>query len=131
MHHALIRTHHITSRKKIAALKAAAKKHGCFALLRSGGTPGIMYVQGEEEGVREWVGVVHGLHYKDYHLVAAPAAIKPTPAKSGPQSTPSSSAKDADNTWSFEEIDTVKEFGKHMEEKGVLEWWRKAMDFTS
>ena len=77
------------------------------------------------------ISILQGLHYKDYHLVAAPAAIEPTPAKSGPHTTLSSSAKDADNTWSFEEIDTVKEFGKQMEEKGVLEWWRKAMDFTS
>ncbi len=60
MHHALIRTHHITSRKKVATLKAAAKKLGCSALLRSGGTPGIMYVRAEEEeAVRDWVGVVH------------------------------------------------------------------------
>lgn len=59
MYHALIRTHHITSRKKVATLKAAAKRIGCFSLLRSGGTPGIMYVRGEEMGVKEWVGIVH------------------------------------------------------------------------
>lgn len=59
MYHALIRTHHITSRKKVATLKAAAKNHGCYALLRSGGTPGIMYVRGEEGGVKEWVETVH------------------------------------------------------------------------
>ena len=60
MYHALIRTHHITSRKKVATLKAAAKKHGCLALLRSGGTPGIMYVRSEEEErVKKWVEVVH------------------------------------------------------------------------
>jgi hypothetical protein len=52
---ALIRTHHITSRKKVAALKLAAERHGCFALLRSGGSPGIMYVEGSEEAVRSWV----------------------------------------------------------------------------
>ena len=59
MHHALIRTHHITSRKKVSTLKAAAKKHGCAALLRSGGMPGIMYVRGDEVSVKEWVKVVH------------------------------------------------------------------------
>jgi hypothetical protein len=59
LYHALIRTHHITSRKKVAALKAAAKKYACAALLRSGGVPGIMYVRGEEDGVEGWVGVVH------------------------------------------------------------------------
>ncbi len=55
---ALIRTHHITSRKKVAALKLAAERHGCFALLRSGGSPGIMYVEGREEAVRSWVSQV-------------------------------------------------------------------------
>lgn len=59
MYHALIRTHHITSRKKVAALNAAAKKHGCATLLRSGGIPGIMYVRGDEGSVREWVDFVH------------------------------------------------------------------------
>lgn len=59
MHHALIRTHHITSRNKVSTLKAAAKKHSCSALLRSGGTPGIMYVRGDEENMMEWVGIVH------------------------------------------------------------------------
>lgn len=55
---ALIRTHHITSRKKVAALRRAAMDHGVFALLRSGGAPGIMYVEGSEAGVRAWVAAV-------------------------------------------------------------------------
>lgn len=59
MYHALIRTHHITSRKKVATLKAAAKRHGCFALLRSGGSPGIMYVRGDEVSVKKWVDIAH------------------------------------------------------------------------
>lgn len=74
--------------------------------------------------------LLQGLHYKDYHLVAPPALIDTPPTKSGQQST--SRGEDANSTaWSFEEIDTVKEFGKQMEERGVLEWWRKAMDFTN
>lgn len=57
--HALIRTHHITSRAKVSKLKQAATKHGVFVLLRSGGAPGMMYVAGEARGnVEEWVGVV-------------------------------------------------------------------------
>lgn len=56
--HALIRTHHITSRKKVAHLRKAASKFDCYALLRSGGCPGIMYCKGSEEAVREWVGTV-------------------------------------------------------------------------
>ncbi len=56
--HALIRTHHITSRKKVAHLRKAAGKYDVYALLRSGGCPGIMYCKGSEDGVREWVATV-------------------------------------------------------------------------
>ena len=56
---ALIRTHHITSRKKISKLRQAASNHDVLALLRSGGSPGIMYVEGSESGVRDWVQDVH------------------------------------------------------------------------
>jgi len=56
---ALIRTHHITSRKKVAKLKQAADSLNVLALLRSGGAPGIMYVEGYEQGVRDWVETVN------------------------------------------------------------------------
>jgi len=55
---ALIRTHHITSRKKVTKLKQAATSQDVFVLLRSGGAPGIMYVEGSEGGVERWVNVV-------------------------------------------------------------------------
>lgn len=59
MFNALIRTHHITSRKKVTKLKQAADATQVFALLRSGSSPGIMYVEGPESGVRHWVDSVH------------------------------------------------------------------------
>lgn len=52
---ALIRTHHITSRKKVAKLTQSAKVHDVYALLRSGASPGIMYAEGREESVVGWV----------------------------------------------------------------------------
>lgn len=55
LHNALIRTHHITSRKKVAKLKQAATFHDVFVLLRYGGAPGVMYVEGKEDGVNRWV----------------------------------------------------------------------------
>jgi len=64
---ALIRTHHITSRKKIAKLRHAADVHNCFVLLHSGKCPGIMYCEGSESGVRNWVAVVQGLRCKSFH----------------------------------------------------------------
>lgn len=55
LHNALIRTHHITSRKKVAKLKQAATFHDVFVLLRYGGAPGVMYVEGKADGVNQWV----------------------------------------------------------------------------
>lgn len=56
--HALVRTHHITSRKKVAKLKSAASHNGVFVLLRSGGSPGLMYVEGAQAKVDNWISVV-------------------------------------------------------------------------
>jgi hypothetical protein len=120
MYAALIRTHHITSRKKVATLKAAAKRSGCAVLLRSGGTPGVMFVESSKaENVQKWVDTVHSLRYKDYQLVS------PTTILAGKAFRP------AKESFDFEEVDTVKEFGARMEQKGILDWWRKAMGYVS
>ena len=116
---ALIRTHHITSRKKVAKLKAAASNCHVFALLRSGGCPGIMYCQGSESGVREWVANVQKLRYKDFQLVRKPAEKEVA-------------GKEVENRVTYgklEEVDTVKEFGERMEGMGVWTWWRKGMGY--
>lgn len=55
---ALIRTHHITSRKKVARLRQAAATEDVYALLHSGRPPGIMYVEGDKVGVESWVTTV-------------------------------------------------------------------------
>ena len=116
MYAALIRTHHITSRKKVATLRAAAKEIGCAALLRSGATPGVMYVESPEaNNVQKWVDTVHGLRYKDYQLVS-PTAVVPERAIT-------------EATFDFEEVETVKAFGAKMQEKGIVNWWRKAMGY--
>jgi hypothetical protein len=40
-------------------------------------------------------------------------------------------AKEAiDETTGLFETDSVKDFASAMEQRGVLEWWRKAMGFT-
>ena len=115
---ALIRTHHITSRKKVVTLKAAAKNFDCSALLRSGGTPGVMYCEGREDSVQKWVDSVHNLRYKDYQLVAPP----------GP--APGEALRVEPRGFAFEEVATVKQFGAKMEEKGLTEWWREAMGYA-
>lgn len=55
---ALIRVHHITSRRKVAAISQSAKKHNVYAVLHIGSPPGIMYAEGTEESVTDWVGDV-------------------------------------------------------------------------
>lgn len=116
MFHALIRTHHITSRKKIAALKAAAKQKQCFVLLRTGGIPGLMYVRGtDQSSTQQWVDTVHKLRYKDYQLIS-PVYSTTTMIES----------KDL---CKLEEVSTVKEFAARIEQHGITNWWRTAMGF--
>ena len=57
---ALIKTHHMTSRKKIMAISKAAKQYNCAVYLKTGShTPGVMIGEcdGEdgEESLKEWV----------------------------------------------------------------------------
>lgn len=124
LYNALIRTHHITSRKKVAALKRAADTHQCFVLLRSGGCPGIMYVEAPEQAqVESWVGEVRKLRYKDFQLVTRPAELAREDAEVN------SNMKDKTDA-GLSEVDSVKEFGSIMEKRGVWNWWRKGMGYA-
>jgi hypothetical protein len=118
---ALIRTHHITSRKKVAKLRAAASNYDVYALLRYGGPPGIMYCQGSEAAVRDWVSTVHRLRYKDFQLVKKPAEK---------QSEAGQSKEEGVYYGKLEEAESVKEFGARMQEMGVWAWWRKGMGYV-
>lgn len=127
---ALIRTHHITSRKKVSALKRAADAHNCFVLLRSGGCPGIMYVESQEkDDVESWVNVVRNLRYKDFQLVTRPDVLTD---EKGSEREPSWSKKAEKETAraGLSEVETVKEFGGQMEQRGVWHWWRKGMGYA-
>ena len=55
---ALVKTHHMTSRKKIQVLTRSAKGLGVGVLIKTGRSPGVMVVEGGEGGVRGWVGGV-------------------------------------------------------------------------
>ncbi|KAF2769206.1 hypothetical protein EJ03DRAFT_327648 [Teratosphaeria nubilosa] len=118
--HGLIRTHHITSRKKVAKLKQAAAVHDVFVLLRSGSSPGIMYVEGQKSGVEEWVATVQRLRYKDYQLVVRPGAAQ--------------RERDIDiknmAAAGLYETESVRTFGLQMQARGIFEWWREGMGYT-
>lgn len=55
---ALIKTHHMTSRKKIQAITKSAKHHSCSVLIKTGKPPGVMIAQGSEDAVKQWVETV-------------------------------------------------------------------------
>jgi hypothetical protein len=126
LYNALIRTHHITSRKKVAALKAAAKRLNVQTLLRSGGVPGVMYVEGSSyEAVQDWVNIVHGLRYKDYELAVGVQSMDgQAPEKPGQNC--GSEARPGE----LAEVHSVKDMGAWMEERGLSDWWRAGMGFT-
>ncbi|KAL2819868.1 hypothetical protein BDW59DRAFT_164901 [Aspergillus cavernicola] len=137
-YNALIRTHHITSRKKVSALKRAADTHNCFALLRSGGCPGIMYVEArEKEAVEGWVNVVRNLRYKDFQLVSRPAEAVVEGQRQMQQISKDKGEGRRDmeeertGRRGLEEVESVKEFGGLMEQKGVWGWWRRGMGYVS
>ncbi|KAK4137505.1 hypothetical protein BT67DRAFT_372141 [Trichocladium antarcticum] len=115
--HALIRTHHITSRKKVAHLRKAAGKYEVYALLRSGGCPGIMYCKGNEDGVRGWVATVQSLRYKDFHLASKPAPIESEVVQSAERP-------------GLVEVAAVQDFAAAMAKRGISAWWKRGMDFA-
>ncbi|KAK4866305.1 hypothetical protein LT330_008646 [Penicillium expansum] len=136
LYNALIRTHHITSRKKVAALKRAADTHQCAVLLRSGGCPGIMYVEGGKEPVESWVDVVRRLRYKDFQLVTRPGVVKEE-GGCGKQGTGDGNrngegkdGKELDLAVGLDEVESVKEFGGIMARRGIWNWWRKGMGYA-
>lgn len=55
---ALIKTHHMTSRKKIQAITKSAKHHSCSVLIKTGKPPGVMIAEGTEDAVKQWVETV-------------------------------------------------------------------------
>lgn len=115
----LIRTHHITSRKKLQRVRKAASQHALpFVLIRSGGSPGIMYAEGAEADVGAWVSFVRGLRYKDFHCPRKPAENRVL--------VPNQTA-----LASFEEVESVTEFGYRMEQRGLASWWKSAMGYNS
>lgn len=123
---ALIRTHHITSRKKVSKLRAAASNYNVYALLRSGGCPGIMYCEGTETGVKEWVATVQRLRYKDFQLATKPA----TKHSHGEKRQQIDDGSIAAKYGKLEELESVKEYGSRMEELGIWGWWRKGMGYA-
>ncbi|KAI2625431.1 hypothetical protein GGS26DRAFT_593123 [Hypomontagnella submonticulosa] len=115
----LIRTHHITSRKKLARVKKAAASYNVHVLIRSGGSPGIMYAEGADEvAISNWVSFVKALRYKDFQCPRKPALNQVRPA---------GQLKDG----GFEEVNSVAEFDERMKQRGLGSWWRTGMGYEA
>ncbi|KAF4963769.1 hypothetical protein FSARC_8252 [Fusarium sarcochroum] len=119
----LIRTHHITSRKKLQRVRRAAQQLNVdWLLVRSGGSPGIMFAEARDEaGLTEWVSTVQALRYKDFRCVAKPAPTEGDVVKE---------KKDGDvMKTGFDETESVAVFAKMMDEKGLGRWWKRGMGY--
>ncbi|KAG9238507.1 hypothetical protein BJ875DRAFT_450936 [Amylocarpus encephaloides] len=116
----LIKTHHMTSRKKISVITRAAKTLDCVIVLKVGAPPGIMLCEGANGNAKEWETVVRKLRYKDMQLMRRDEGIDrkhlvPLGIKDG----------------YVREIPEIKEFAKFLEgDAGLYKWWRVWMGYT-
>lgn len=94
-----------------------------------------MYVESKEkDSVESWVNTVRNLRYKDFQLVTRPDVMTDEKGTSnGGRIELSRSKKKTEETSKagLSEVETVKEFGGLMEQRGVWQWWRKGMGYTS
>lgn len=109
----LIRTHHVTSRKKLQRVKKAAAHFDVpFVLVRYGGSPGLMYGESSDAAsLTSWVSAVKDLRYKDFQCVWKPERKDVNETEPVP-------------TAPFHEVESVSEFGQLMDCKGLGEWFK-------
>ncbi|KAI9052985.1 hypothetical protein LZ554_003256 [Drepanopeziza brunnea f. sp. 'monogermtubi'] len=115
----LIKTHHMTSRKKILAITKAAQRCSCAVLLKTGRRPpGVMLAEGEGEGAEAWLEVVRKLRYKDFHLMKR--AVVPRRGLVGIE------------PGEVRELTSMRDLGAFLQEEGnaeMYEWWRVHMGY--
>lgn len=114
----LIRTHHVTSRKKLQRVRKAAAHFGVpYVLVRYGGSPGLMYAEGGEAScLGSWVSAVKDLRYKDFQCVYKPEA-RQIEVNDGP-------AAASVPAGAFNETESVSSFGEVMDRRGLGEWFK-------
>lgn len=146
LHRALLKTHHMTSRKKIQAIAKAAKSLSCAVVIKTGHPPGVMIaececedenpeldVMGKEENgkkrvageggrrLSEWVSAVKRLRYKDFQLLALEPIPRPHPNKpQGRLSIPAGRVQ---------ELTEMKLLRAYLTECGISAWWTARMGF--
>jgi hypothetical protein len=91
-----------------------------------------MYVESQDmNSVESWVDVVRNLRYKDFQLVSRPGVVikDDETGDSKPDRRSQSSGIPTLPKAGLSEVESVKEFGSLMEQRGVWQWWRKGMGY--
>lgn len=122
---ALIKTHHMTSRKKIASLTKSASSLSVSVLLKTGRSPGVMLCEGDESSVEIWVERVKRLRYKDYQLMVR--------ERLEPQPDEGQGLEAVAKRGSVREIEELKAFSALLAEAddGLLLWWKRGMGYVA
>jgi hypothetical protein len=93
-----------------------------------------MYVESRDmKSVESWVDVVRNLRYKDFQLVSRPGVVTRDDQAGDSKPDRRSQSSDIPNLphVGLSEVESVKEFGSIMEQRGVWQWWRKGMGYLS
>lgn len=118
LYRALIKTHHMTSRKKLQNLTKAAKTLSCSVVLKVGRPPGVMLAEAEkQDAVQAWVDVVKRLRYKDYRLLR----LEEFGEDMGKLTLESGHVR---------EYAEMKDLSAYLEECGIRDWWTEHMGFA-
>lgn len=93
-----------------------------------------MYIEAKDQNaVESWVSVVRNLRYKDFQLVSRPACVvseEDLMKVEGKQKNDAQRRGKAFLAAGLEEVESVKEFGDLMAQRGVWHWWRKRMGYV-
>lgn len=79
----------------------------------------------EKDNVESWVRVVRSLRYKDFQLVARPGPLDDANRNKDKDKNRNGSGTGI----GLEEVESVKDFGSLMKQRGVWRWWRRGMGY--
>ncbi|KAL8678976.1 MAG: hypothetical protein Q9186_004697 [Xanthomendoza sp. 1 TL-2023] len=118
---ALIKTHHMTSRRKIQALTKSAKHNSISVILKTGKPPGVMIAEAaNEHAVKAWVDSVKRLRYKDYRLLRLEAVTQGGLGQARLPLTPGN----------VQELSSMKDLSAYLSGCEMLTWWTEHMGFA-
>ncbi|KAL8800911.1 MAG: hypothetical protein Q9182_004835 [Xanthomendoza sp. 2 TL-2023] len=117
---ALIKTHHMTSRRKIQALTKSAKHNSVSVILKTGKPPGVMIAEAaNEDAVKQWVESVKRSRYKDYRLLRLEAVTQGL----GQGQLPVAPGN-------VQEVSSMKDLSAYLSRCEMLTWWTEHMGFA-